>query len=320
MTHIDCQATPQGVVIQVIGWLSRSAGNPRKFAQTFVLVTKSQGSKQLLMNIANDIFHYLSDDSVPSAAAAAPAQEQEKEPAAPAPAAEAKPKAEPAAEAKPKAEPPAPAKPAPAPVKAEEPKKAEAASEPKEEPAAAHNPEHAQPQAQEKSSGPKSWAQLTSITKPAAQAASAPAQAAPAQAAAQAAAAPAVSRPAPAAAAASSAAAAPSAAAQQHEGASAAHEKRSPSTIIVKNVAVDATEKELHDMFSRIGAIRPNGIQIHQSLKRKDAKDGKPSCYAFIEYVEEESAKKAIEERKTFSMRDVPLYVDDPNRDRDTRR
>ena len=85
VTNVDSQASDTNIVIQVIGEISNKSQPHRKFTQTFVLATQTNG-----YFVLNDIFRYLIDEEEEQgqqqqqAQAAAPAQVEEVQQAAPA--------------------------------------------------------------------------------------------------------------------------------------------------------------------------------------------------------------------------------------------
>ena len=82
VTNVDSQASDSNIVIQVIGEMTNKSQAPRKFTQTFVLATQTNG-----YFVLNDIFRYLIDEEEDVEAGAAPAEtvrdeEVQQEPAA----------------------------------------------------------------------------------------------------------------------------------------------------------------------------------------------------------------------------------------------
>ena len=83
VTNVDSQASDSNIVIQVIGELSNKSQPHKKFCQTFVLATQTNG-----YFVLNDVFRYLADEeeedleqeSEPAAATAAPTEEIQQAP------------------------------------------------------------------------------------------------------------------------------------------------------------------------------------------------------------------------------------------------
>ena len=72
VTNVDSQASDSNIVIQVIGEISNKSQPHRKFVQTFVLATQTNG-----YFVLNDIFRYLIDEEDQSEEAAAPEEAQQ---------------------------------------------------------------------------------------------------------------------------------------------------------------------------------------------------------------------------------------------------
>ncbi|KAH9825604.1 Nuclear transport factor 2 (NTF2) domain [Teratosphaeria destructans] len=75
VTNVDSQASDSNIVIQVIGEISNKSEAPKKFTQTFVLATQTNG-----YFVLNDIFRYLieeEDEEPEQEQVAAPAQQEE---------------------------------------------------------------------------------------------------------------------------------------------------------------------------------------------------------------------------------------------------
>ncbi|EME49633.1 hypothetical protein DOTSEDRAFT_68422 [Dothistroma septosporum NZE10] len=72
VTNVDSQASDQNIVIQVIGEISNKSQPHKKFTQTFVLATQTNG-----YFVLNDIFRYLveEEDETEQESAAAPGEE-----------------------------------------------------------------------------------------------------------------------------------------------------------------------------------------------------------------------------------------------------
>ncbi|KAK5126634.1 hypothetical protein LTR85_009568 [Meristemomyces frigidus] len=80
VTNVDSQASDSNIVIQVIGEISNKSQPHRKFTQTFVLATQTNG-----YFVLNDIFRYLVDEEEETAAEeTVPEQQEEVQQAAPA--------------------------------------------------------------------------------------------------------------------------------------------------------------------------------------------------------------------------------------------
>ena len=72
VTNVDSQASDSNIVIQVIGEISNKSQPHRKFVQTFILATQTNG-----YFVLNDIFRYLVDEEDEAVEEPAPAQEEE---------------------------------------------------------------------------------------------------------------------------------------------------------------------------------------------------------------------------------------------------
>ncbi|KAK5136238.1 hypothetical protein LTR08_003845 [Meristemomyces frigidus] len=83
VTNVDSQASDSNIVIQVIGEISNKSKPHRKFTQTFVLATQTNG-----YFVLNDIFRYLIDEEDEPEAEAVPEQAEQAEKLQQAPAAE----------------------------------------------------------------------------------------------------------------------------------------------------------------------------------------------------------------------------------------
>lgn len=79
VTNVDSQASDSNIVIQVIGEISNKSQPHRKFTQTFVLATQTNG-----YFVLNDIFRYLVDEEEETAEETAPEQQEEVQQVAPA--------------------------------------------------------------------------------------------------------------------------------------------------------------------------------------------------------------------------------------------
>jgi len=84
VTNVDSQASDSNIVIQVIGEMTNKSQSPRKFTQTFVLATQTNG-----YFVLNDIFRYLIDEEEDVEAEAVPAETAREEEVQQEPAAEA---------------------------------------------------------------------------------------------------------------------------------------------------------------------------------------------------------------------------------------
>jgi Ras GTPase-activating protein-binding protein 1 len=63
-------------------------------------------------------------------------------------------------------------------------------------------------------------------------------------------------------------------------------------SIFVANLPMDATVEQLHEIFSKFGTIKPDGVRVRSSTR---GVQGKINCYGFVEFENASSVKSALE-------------------------
>ncbi|KAG9136601.1 hypothetical protein Leryth_027291 [Lithospermum erythrorhizon] len=77
---------------------------------------------------------------------------------------------------------------------------------------------------------------------------------------------------------------------------------KSPTKLIIRNVAFEATKKELRDMFCKYGQIK--------SLRLPKKVDNQHKGFAFVEYVTKQEAQYALQQVSHTHFRGRPLVVE----------
>merc|ERR1712032_975697 len=75
-------------------------------------------------------------------------------------------------------------------------------------------------------------------------------------------------------------------------------------TLWIKNLAYEATEDDILKVMERFGAVLPGGVRIARNFKTRQSKG-----FAYVEYTELESAKKAIGQQMDQAKGGSPLCI-----------